>query len=193
MTWKGGKEKTPYYSSLPLPFRGGPPPPPPPPPPRQQRRATNFNLRARHGAAGACAICSQIDRRTAHSLYLLSSKPRRGEDLHYTQSVKHGEDGGEGGRTTIEYSHIYESPPRVMPLPLSLSLSLKRRRLGRPKRPTDRDRRLPLSSFLSSPILISRFICIPFAFAEHTHTHTHTACPVLPFKMGPIPHLSLKS
>ena len=57
---------------------------------RQQRRATNFNLRARHGAAGACAISSQPDRRTdGHALYLLSnSKPReeRRGSTHSTQS-----------------------------------------------------------------------------------------------------------
>ena len=146
---------------------------------RQQRRATNFNLRARHGAACACAISSQPDRRTdGHALYLLSnSKPReerRGSTHSHTRGGRDG--GGEGGTTTIEYSHIYESPPRVMPLPLSLPKPQTTTTRPAEETDRDRDRRLPLSSFL--PLFSHTHLAVHMHSVCRAHTHSHTACPV---------------
>ena len=113
---------------------------------------------------------SQTARQTnAHSTYYF---PSRGSMAACSLGRRRRRRG-----TTIEYSHIYESPPRVMPLPAAPSLpplSLRRRRLGR--RPTaHRDRLLSfLPSFLSSHTHLAVYMH-SVSFAEHTHkSHTRS-------------------
>ena len=114
---------------------------------------------------------SQTARQTnAHSTYYF---PSRGSMAACSLGRRRRRRG-----TTIEYSHIYESPPRVMPLPAAPSLpplSLRRRRLGR--RPTaHRDRLLSfLPSFLSSHTHLAVYMH-SVSFAEHTHRATLAAC-----------------
>ena len=163
MTWK---EKTPYYFFPPFSSSSST---------WKQRRAsasgrrvTNFNLRL-HGKV--CAPEPSARQTNAHSTYYF---PSRGSMAACSLGRRRRRRG-----TTIEYSHIYESPPRVMPLPAAPSLppllSLRRRRLGR--RPTaHRDRLLSfLPSFLSSHTHLAVYMH-SVSFAEHTHRATLAAC-----------------
>ena len=114
---------------------------------------------------------SQTARQTnAHSTYYF---PSRGSMAACSLGRRRRRRG-----TTIEYSHIYESPPRVMPLPAApplppsfLPLSLKRRRLGR--RPTATaffpPSFLPLLPYSSRGLYAFRFVC-----RAHTQSHTRS-------------------